>query len=79
MIVYLITNLINQKRYVGITVRKIHQRFQQHCDFKPNKKHKKSAISEAIQLYGKENFKIEQIDTASTIEELKEKEKICRK
>lgn len=75
MIVYLITNLINQKRYVGITIRKIEQRFQQHCNFKSNKKSGKSAIAEAISLYGKENFKIEQIDTASSIEELYEKEK----
>lgn len=75
MMVYLITNLINQKRYVGITTRTLNQRFKQHCVFKPSRKTKKSAIAEAIQLHGKENFKIEQIDIAATIEELYEKEK----
>lgn len=72
MIVYLITNKINNKRYVGITIKNIEDRFAEHAH--PRKKKNKSAISEAILKYGKENFSTIQIDVASTIEELKKKE-----
>lgn len=71
MIVYLITNKINNKRYVGITIRSIQERFSQHSNI--NIKNK-SAINDAIRKYGKENFDVVQIDTASTLEELKQKE-----
>lgn len=74
MIVYLITNKINQKRYVGITTRSIDERFKEHCNQIESHKTKKSAIHEAIEKYGQDNFTIEQIDTAQTIEELYQKE-----
>lgn len=72
MIIYKITNLINSKIYIGQTIGSIQQRWRKHC--------KKSsvgcsAIRNAISKYGKENFIIEQIDNASTIEELNIKEK----
>ena len=71
MIVYLITNKINNKRYVGITIRSIQERFLQHST--PNTKNK-SAINDAIKKYGKENFDVVQLDTACSLEELKQKE-----
>ena len=51
--VYCITNLINNKKYIGITSRNINIRFQEHCT------HRQTLIYDAVQKYGKENFKIE--------------------
>lgn len=74
MIVYLITNKINRKRYVGITTRSMQSRFLQHCQDAYSKKTKKYAIHNAILKYGKENFIIEQIDIAINKDELIQKE-----
>lgn len=69
MIIYKITNKINGKVYIGQTIRPLEKRIKQH---------KKSAgcgaLFAAIQKYGFENFSIEQIDSASSIEELNAKE-----
>ena len=51
--VYQITNLINQKRYIGIT-NNYKRRWQEHC-----KKQANSLIHKAIVKYGEENFKFE--------------------
>lgn len=73
MIIYKITNLQNNKSYIGQTIRTIEARWKEHLH---------SAISgtelhlyEAIRLYGKDNFIIEVIDKASSQEELDTKEK----
>jgi len=74
MIVYCIENLINNKKYVGITTRNLELRLREH--FNVSKKQTfKSALYDAFNKYGMENFKITQIDSANTEEELKEKEK----
>ena len=52
MIVYLITNTINGKRYVGQTARTLDARWWQHC----NKTSARHYLHRAIQKYGKENF-----------------------
>lgn len=54
--IYKITNLINQKSYIGQSVH-IERRFAEHCF--PSKT---SVISQAIQKYGKENFLFEVIE-----------------
>jgi group I intron endonuclease len=59
--IYLITNLINGKQYVGQTVQTIKARFRKHFS---DAKYKNTYISRAINKYGRENFKIEQIDIA---------------
>ncbi len=67
MFIYKITNNINNKIYIGQTVRSLKERFLQHqasCNAK------NSAISNAIQKYGKENFIIEEIDGANSLSEL---------
>jgi group I intron endonuclease len=69
MIIYILTNLINNKIYVGQTVRSLEKRINQHL-----KRSDCIAISSAIKKYGIESFKIEQIDSAETIEELNKKE-----
>lgn len=73
MIVYKITNLINNKVYIGQTVNSLEQRFN---------RHKQDALSgrldthfaRALRKYGTENFVAEIIDTAESQEELTQKE-----
>lgn len=67
MIIYLITNKINGKQYVGQTVRTLEERFKEH-------KRKNGVISRAIKKYGAENFTYELIDTAESMDELNKKE-----
>ncbi|WP_130818994.1 GIY-YIG nuclease family protein [Anaerococcus vaginimassiliensis] len=62
-VVYLITNTINNKKYIGITTRNISDRFKEHC--KAN-----SYIGRAIRKYGENNFSIEVLDIAHSKEEL---------
>jgi group I intron endonuclease len=52
--IYLITNLLNLKQYVGITKFSIEERFLQHIK-------KGFLLTEAIQKYGKDKFSIELI------------------
>ncbi len=74
MILYKITNLISynkqpkDKFYIGITIQELKKRFEHHC------KHGKRHITNAIKKYGKNNFSVEILDTASSIIELKNKE-----
>ncbi len=55
--IYLITNTLNNKMYVGQTKLTLKQRFSEH-----QQPSKKTAISYAIQKYGKENFKIQLLE-----------------
>ena len=55
MFVYIITNRINGKQYVGQTHKSIEQRFKKHCE---ENTHKNMPIVKAIHKYGKENFDI---------------------
>lgn len=68
MLIYKVTNEINGKIYIGQTCRTLSERMEEH------KRHNKTAVDLAIQKYGIENFRVEQIDSASSIEELNEKE-----
>lgn len=63
-VVFKITNLINSKIYIGKSSNDRSQYFGSG-----------RAIKAAIEKYGKQNFKKEIIDTASTLTELNEKEK----
>lgn len=56
--IYKITNLINDKCYIGQTSRGTNVRFTQHCS-------SKSIIGNAIRKYGKENFTIETLYTVN--------------
>jgi group I intron endonuclease len=66
--IYLITNLKNNKQYVGITKYSITERFYQHCK-------RGFILTEAIQKYGEDNFfieLIEEVDSASRAYELEQ-------
>ena len=69
MYIYLITNNINNKKYVGITNNPI-KRWQNHC----SKNRKPTVIQNAIQKYGKENFTFKIIEDNVPIEKIDEKE-----
>lgn len=57
--IYCITNLINNKRYVGKTTQSIEERFKRHCQDSKKTKVSKRPLYDAISKYGIENFKIE--------------------
>lgn len=64
MFIYKITNNINNKVYVGQTARTFEGRMAEH------QRHSRTAIDKAIKKYGIENFTIEVIDQADSINEL---------
>lgn len=73
MWIYKITNIQNNKIYIGQTIRPIEQRFQRHISDALNNIID-THFARAIRKYGKENFIIEQIDIAQTQDELNQKE-----
>ncbi len=73
MYIYKITNLQNNKVYIGQTIRPIQQRFSRHISDAMNNV-LDTHLARAIRYYQPENFIIEQIDTAETQEELNLKE-----
>lgn len=73
MWIYKITNIQNNKVYIGQTIRPIQQRFQRHINDALNNV-LNTHFARAIRKYGKENFVIEEIDKAQTQDELNKKE-----
>ena len=73
--IYIITNKINNKQYIGQTVNKITKRFSQHKHASYNLNHKdaNTPLHQAIRKYGIENFDIEKLEECSQ-EELNERE-----
>lgn len=57
--IYCITNLINNKRYVGKTTSSIEERFQEHCRDSVKERCNKRPLYDAMNKYGIDNFKIE--------------------
>lgn len=73
MWIYKITNLLNNKVYIGQTIRTVQSRWRRHIlDAKNNKLN--THFARAIRKYGEENFSVEIIDTANSAEELTQKE-----
>lgn len=72
--IYKITNRINNKIYIGQTTRDIKTRYIAHKN-SPNFKHTRQfPLARAIKKYGWDNFTKEVIDTATSLEELNQKE-----
>ena len=67
-IVYVITNRINGKNYVGQTTRTLEQRFTEHAKAD-------TLLGKAIQMDGAENFSREVLEMCRTQEQLDEREK----
>jgi group I intron endonuclease len=72
MIIYKITNLLNNKIYIGKTTRKLNARRLEHLS--DSRVGSKLPIHNAIRKYGENNFSFEVIDEANTQEELNDKE-----
>ena len=73
MYIYKVTNIINGKLYIGQTTRFIQDRWERHInDALSNRLD--THFARAIRKYGPENFVVEQIDVASSQEELNKKE-----
>lgn len=70
--IYKITNNINNKLYVGQTTKNLEERLREHFQNADNLKN--FTLSNAIRKYGKDNFSIDQIDTADTKDDLNKKE-----
>ena len=68
-LIYKISNKINNKIYFGQTIRSLFERIKDYKLLKTN-----HYLQNSINKYGFENFEFEIIDTATTIEELNEKE-----
>jgi group I intron endonuclease len=73
MWIYKITNIQNNKVYIGQTIRPIEQRFHRHINDALNNI-LDTHFARAIRKYGKDNFIIEEIDSAQTQDELNKKE-----
>ncbi len=67
MIIYKVTNKINGKIYIGQTTQELHCRWRDHCR---GDKQRDSYLHRAIKKYGIDNFIIEQIDMAGTLDGL---------
>lgn len=74
MIIYKISNTVTSKLYIGLTSVSLKERWTNHKSNAKNPQKYTSALYAAIRKYGIENFQIEQIDTAVTLEELNIKE-----
>jgi len=72
MIVYKVTNIINNKIYIGVSKFDIDKRKWEHLNDSDNSSD--FVFHKAIRKYGIENFNWEVIDEANSIEELKQKE-----
>lgn len=71
--VYLITNLVNGKKYVGITHNSIEQRFQEHLA-KSRCKNGNWKLHRALRKYGFDNFKLELLEDNISKEQIGERE-----
>lgn len=63
--IYVITNDINNKQYVGKTNNTIENRFQEHLKDSKRRKNEKRPLYNAINKYGIEHFSIEQLEECS--------------
>ena len=73
MWIYKITNIQNNKVYIGQSIRPIEARFQRHLNDALNNI-LDTHFARAIRKYGKDNFILEEIDTANDQNELNQKE-----
>lgn len=74
MFIYKLTNTLNNKIYIGLTTESISERCRKRIAEAKYRKSRNSYILNAIRKYGSEVFKVEQLDTASSLEELQQKE-----
>ena len=74
MIIYKVTNNINNKIYVGQTINTLEYRRNQHERSINYNNTRNNAFSKALKKYGVDNFTWEIIDSADNLEQLNQKE-----
>lgn len=74
MYIYKITNKINKKCYIGQTTRSVEVRWFEHVKYHMTQRSHCRKLTNALKKYGLENFTVETIDTAISINELNDKE-----
>lgn len=72
--IYCITNSINNKKYIGKTVKTIEERFKQHCSEYTKKRCNKRPLYTAMEKYGIQNFSISCLETVTNVNELSDRE-----
>lgn len=72
-IIYIITNTINSKVYIGQTIQTLENRWKAHCRNKCSRNEMNMHIKRAILKYGKQNFSIAELERCK-VTELDEKE-----
>lgn len=74
--IYKITNKLNGKAYVGLTIQNVETRYKQHLYLLENNKHHSTKLQKDFNTYGKENFLFSfNLYEINGIEELAELEK----
>ena len=73
MIVYLVENIINQKKYVGLTTQSLGYRWQQHI-YEAFRKNNNRYFYRAIRKYGKDSFRCSVLEECKDTQELNDKE-----
>lgn len=74
MEVYLITNKINGKKYVGCTTKGYLQRFKSHL-YRSSRNENKEYLHRAVAKYGEENFQVSLLERCHSAEEMFASEK----
>lgn len=69
--IYLVTNLLNNKKYIGQTKRDLEIRWKEHCTDSENT----GLLDPDIQKYGKENFKVEVLEKVYSHYEMNKRER----
>ena len=67
--IYVITNKINRKQYIGQTISNVGHRWSEH-KYDAIKRNKQTALASAIRKYGVENFNIKSIQDNIPYKEL---------
>lgn len=74
-VIYKISNSVNDKIYIGQTIRTIEKRFKGHICSAIKNEYPDNYLHRAIRKFGPDKFKIEKIDEANSKDELNAKEK----
>lgn len=72
--IYCITNLVNQKKYVGKTTNSITERFKEHYSDSKRERCEKRPLYDAMNKYGVENFIVEELEVVEDDNLLSERE-----